>query len=50
MIISDMTDDEVSFVAAEAEEITKERTHLETRKATLEAGQATFKSALGLFR
>lgn len=50
MIIHNMTDDEVGFVAAEAEDITKERAHLESRKAILEAGQATFKSALGLFR
>lgn len=48
LIISEMSDDEVAFVAAEAEETTRERDSLEARKATLEKGQQTFKSALGL--
>lgn len=50
MIINDMTDDEVAIVAAEPEETTRMRDNLEARKAMLEKGQATFKSALGLLR
>lgn len=50
LIVSEMDDDEVAFVAAEPEEITRERDSLEARKGTLEKGQQTFKSALGLFR
>ena len=45
-----MTEDEVAFVAAEPEETTRMRDNLEARKATLEKGQETFKSALGLFK
>ncbi|KAK0258042.1 hypothetical protein B0A54_07101 [Friedmanniomyces endolithicus] len=47
-LIGDMTDDEIAFVAAEPEETTRLRGNLETRKAMLEKGQETFKSALGL--
>ena len=50
MVVGDMSEEEVAFVAAEPEETTHERNFLETRKATLEKGQETFKSALGLFR
>ena len=50
MLISDMTDDEMAFIAAEPEETTRLRGNLETKKATLEKGQETFKSALGLFK
>lgn len=50
MLIGDMTDDEVGYVAAEPEEITRTRDALEARKATLEKGQQTFRSALGLFK
>ncbi|TKA68512.1 hypothetical protein B0A55_08173 [Friedmanniomyces simplex] len=50
MVIGDMTDDEIAFVAAEPEETTRLRGNLETRKSTLEKGQETFKSALGLFK
>ncbi|KAK0283836.1 hypothetical protein LTS00_011498 [Friedmanniomyces endolithicus] len=47
-LIGDMTDEEIAFVAAEPEETTRLRGNLETRKAMLEKGQETFKSALGL--
>lgn len=50
IVIADMTDEEIAYVAAEPEEVTRERDLLEVRKAALEKGQATFKSALGLFR
>lgn len=49
MVIVDMSDEEVGYVAAEPEETTRKRDFLETRKATLEKGQETFRSALGMF-
>ena len=49
MVIGDMTDKEVSLVAAEPEETTRSRDHLEARKKIRESGQQTFKKALGLF-
>ncbi|KAF2479882.1 P-loop containing nucleoside triphosphate hydrolase protein [Neohortaea acidophila] len=48
IIVGEMSDDEVGFVAAEPEETTRQRQSLEARKATLEKGRQTFKSALGL--
>lgn len=48
--IGDMSDDEIAFIAAEPEETTREREHLEGRKATLEKGQQMFRSALGLLK
>ncbi|KAK5138342.1 hypothetical protein LTR08_003403 [Meristemomyces frigidus] len=50
ILVGEMTDEEISFVAAEPEETTRMRNNLETRKATLEKGQATFRSALGQFK
>ena len=51
MVIADMTEAEIAFVAAEPEETARERNFLETRKATLEKGQEVFKSTLGgMFR
>ncbi|KAI7283211.1 hypothetical protein KC345_g3022 [Hortaea werneckii] len=50
MLVGEMPDDEVSLIAAEAEEITRMRSNLEARKSTLENGQQTFRSALGLFK
>ncbi|RMY82913.1 hypothetical protein D0861_07662 [Hortaea werneckii] len=50
MLVGEMSDDEVSLIAAEAEEITRMRSNLEARKSTLENGQQTFRSALGLFK
>ncbi|KAF2771354.1 hypothetical protein EJ03DRAFT_342384 [Teratosphaeria nubilosa] len=50
VLITDMTDEEIAMVAAEPEETTKMRENLEARKGTLEKGQQTFKSAIGLFR
>ncbi|TKA36176.1 hypothetical protein B0A54_12806 [Friedmanniomyces endolithicus] len=48
MLVGDMTDDDVAFIAAEPEETVRLRSNLETRKTMLEKGQETFKSALGL--
>ena len=50
MVVGDMTDEQIAYVAAEPEETTRERDFLEARKTVLEKGQETFKSALGLFR
>jgi hypothetical protein len=50
MLVNDITDDEVAFVAAEPEETTRKRENLEARKAVLEKGQQTFQAALGLFK
>ncbi|KAK3722656.1 hypothetical protein LTR37_002226 [Vermiconidia calcicola] len=50
LLISDMTDGEISLVAPEPEEMTRQRDFLEARRSMLEQGQETFKSALGLFR
>ncbi|KAI7233482.1 hypothetical protein KC330_g5346 [Hortaea werneckii] len=50
MLVGEMSDDEVGLIAAEAEEITRMRSNLEARKSTLENGQQTFRSALGLFK
>lgn len=50
MLVGEMSGDEVSLIAAEAEEITRMRSNLEARKSVLENGQQTFRSALGLFK
>ena len=50
VIITDMSNQEVAYVAAEPAETTRERQFLEGCKETLEKGQETFRSALGLFR
>ena len=49
-LIGAMKDEEVAYIAAEPDETTRLRGNLETRKETLEKGQATFKSALGLLK
>ena len=50
LLINDMTDEEVSYLASEPEETTRLRDNLEGRKATLKKGRETFNSALGLFK
>ncbi|KAK4575336.1 hypothetical protein LTR86_001190 [Recurvomyces mirabilis] len=50
MIINDMSDAEVGYIAAEAEETTHKRDFLESHKAMLEAGQEAFKKALGSYK
>ncbi|KAF2158747.1 hypothetical protein M409DRAFT_61405 [Zasmidium cellare ATCC 36951] len=50
IMVGDMSDAEVAFVAAEPEETKRQRDHLEARKATQEEGQEIFKSALGFFK
>ena len=50
MMVAEMTDEEVAFIAAEPEETTRLRANLEAKKTVLEKGQATFRSTLGLFK
>ena len=50
MIINDMSDAEVGYVAAEAEEVTHKRDHLEGHRAMLESGQEAFRKALGSYK
>ncbi|KAK4964069.1 hypothetical protein LTR66_012493 [Elasticomyces elasticus] len=45
----EMTDEQVCALAAEPKTIMQDRLRLETRHATLEAGQEAFRSALGTF-
>lgn len=46
-MVTQMSDEEVAFVAGEPEGTTHQRKGLEDRKATLEKGQRTFDLALG---
>lgn len=46
-IVAGLSDSEVSFVAAEPEDILRRREYLEERNQTLEKGQATFRQAMG---
>ena len=50
MMINDMADAEVGYVAAEAEEITHKRNHLVDHKIMLENGQEAFRKALGSYK
>lgn len=47
VIVSQMSEREVQFVAAEPEEVTQQRQHLEARKVMLEKGLETFREAMG---
>jgi len=47
LVVTEMTDHEIKFVAAEPQEITQQRTFLESRKAMLEKGLDTFREAMG---
>jgi hypothetical protein len=46
LVVTKMTDKEVEFVAAEPQEVTKQRALLEGRKAMLEEGLKTFQEAM----
>ncbi|KAF2098337.1 hypothetical protein NA57DRAFT_66664 [Rhizodiscina lignyota] len=50
IIIAQMTDDEISYIAAEPADVTQKRTFLEARKKMLEDGQDTFRRATGGLR
>jgi hypothetical protein len=45
--VTEMTDKEIGFVAAEPPEVTQQRAFLETRKGMLEKGLETFREAMG---
>jgi hypothetical protein len=47
LVVTQMTDTEIEFVAAEPPEITQQRSHLESRKTMLERGLDTFREAMG---
>lgn len=47
LVVAQMTDKEIEFVAAEPPEITQQRAFLESRKAMLEKGLDTFREAMG---
>jgi hypothetical protein len=47
LVVTQMTEKEIEFVAAEPPEITQQRLHLESRKNMLEKGLETFREAMG---
>lgn len=50
LVVTEMSDKEVEYVAAEPPETTQQRGHLEARRAMLEKGLATFREAMGELR
>ncbi|KAF2810357.1 Dynamin family protein [Mytilinidion resinicola] len=46
-VVVELSDEDISYIAAEPAEITHRRAYLETRKATLEKGITTFRRAIG---
>ncbi|KAF2837622.1 hypothetical protein M501DRAFT_1006657 [Patellaria atrata CBS 101060] len=50
LIVAGMSEEEVSFVAAQRPEVTERRTYLESQKKMLESGQETFRRAMGALR
>lgn len=49
LMINDMADREVGYFAAEAEDVTHKRAHLEGHKIILEKGQKAFRDAMGSY-
>ncbi|KAF1351464.1 dynamin family protein-like protein [Lizonia empirigonia] len=47
LVVTNMSEKEIEFVAAEPPEITQQRSHLESRKIMLEKGLDTFREAMG---
>jgi hypothetical protein len=47
LVVTEMTEKQIEYVAAEPPEITQQRAHLESRKAMLEKGLETFREAMG---
>ncbi|KAF2689294.1 hypothetical protein K458DRAFT_126151 [Lentithecium fluviatile CBS 122367] len=50
LVVTQMTEKEINFVAAEPPEVTQQRMFLESRKAMLEKGLETFREAMGGLR
>lgn len=47
LVVTQMTEKEIEFVAAEPPKTTQQRLHLESRKSMLEKGLGTFREAMG---
>jgi hypothetical protein len=47
LFVTQMTEKEIGFVAAESPETTQQRAHLKSRKLMLEKGLETFRDAMG---
>jgi hypothetical protein len=47
LVVTQMTEKEIEFVAAEPPETLQQRLHLESRKSMLEKGLETFREAMG---
>jgi hypothetical protein len=47
LVVTEMTEKQIEYVAAEPPEITQQRAHLESRRAMLEKGLETFREAMG---
>ena len=47
LVVAQLADKEIEFVAAEPEDVTQQRVFLENRKAMLEQGTETFREAMG---
>jgi hypothetical protein len=50
IVVTQMTEKEIDFVAAEPPEVTQQRMFLESRKTMLEKGLETFREAMGGLR
>lgn len=50
MVIDGLSEEEIRYVAAEDDEVTREREFLEARKDMLEKGKETFRLAMGGLR
>jgi hypothetical protein len=50
IVVTEMSEKEIEFVAAEPPEVTQQRAFLETRKGMLEKGLETFREAMGGLR
>lgn len=47
LVVTQFTDKEVNFIAAEPPELTQQRTFLESRKVMLQKGLDTFREVMG---
>ena len=50
MVVVDLADEEVAYIAAEAEDISRKREDLKGQMQILENGQEAFRRALGAYR
>jgi CRISPR/Cas system-associated protein Csm6 len=47
MVVAGLTDEEISFVAAEPADVTQQRAYYEAKKEMLEKGVSAFRKAMG---